>query len=59
HPDLVPWQWEGGDENGFYAVYVIDGQRVMNGEPDAHVFSSQELLHLPEDSFGEEEAIPF
>lgn len=30
HPDLVPWQLEGGD--GINAVYHINGASVTNGE---------------------------
>ena len=43
HPDLVPWQRkEGPDE--FTAVYVVDGAEVANGEPDANIYSSRELI---------------
>lgn len=43
HPDLVPWQRkEGPDE--FTAVYVVDGADVANGEPDANIYSSRELI---------------
>ena len=31
HPDLTPWQVE-PSEDGLTAIYVIDGQRVRNGE---------------------------
>lgn len=30
HPDLVPWEWVGGDS--INAVYIIDGAEVVNGE---------------------------
>jgi hypothetical protein len=43
HPDLVPWQRkEGPDE--FTAVYVVDGAEVANGDPDANIYSSRELI---------------
>jgi len=46
HPDLVPWkQKDGLDE--WTAVYVIDGNDVANGEPDAHIFSSKEIIANP------------
>lgn len=58
HPDLVPWErreskWD------WQAVYMIDGIEVANGEPDAHVFGSKELLANPmacahQDEFVEE-----
>jgi hypothetical protein len=42
----VPYQREASGHE-FEAVYVIDGQLVRNGEPDAHVFSSAEILADP------------
>jgi hypothetical protein len=39
HPDLVPWQLEGGD--GINAVYHINGDSVTNGEGGA---SSWEII---------------
>jgi hypothetical protein len=46
HPDLVPWPvQEGRDE--WTAVYLIDGKAVANGEPDATVFASSEILANP------------
>lgn len=41
HPDLVPWEWVGGDEKN--ATYRINGREVVNG-PDGH--STGELLGL-------------
>jgi len=45
HPDLVPWQRLDGPD-AWTAVYVIDGVEVANGEGDANVFGSRELLGL-------------
>lgn len=46
HPDLVPWQQKDGLDD-WTAVYVIDGKDVANGEGDAHVFTSREILANP------------
>lgn len=49
HPDLVPWSLTEGDDQ-WTAVYVIDGQTVLNGDP-AQVpgaFTSRELLANPQ-----------
>ena len=46
HPDLVPWQRKDGLDD-WTAVYVIEGRDVANGEGDAHVFTSKELLANP------------
>jgi hypothetical protein len=45
HPDLVPWHRMDGPD-AWTAVYVIDGKEVANGEGDANVFGSRELLGL-------------
>jgi hypothetical protein len=43
HPDLVPWQrLESTDQ--WKAVYMVDGKRVENGEADANVYGSKELV---------------
>lgn len=43
HPDLVPWEM--ADSNDPHeAVYMIDGEPVRNGESDAHVLTSRELV---------------
>ena len=43
HPDLVPWQMgEAMDE--WTPVYIINGQGVANGEGDANVYSSREIV---------------
>ena len=43
HPDSVPWTRE-ASQNPHMAVYLIDGKRIQNGEPDAHTFGSKELI---------------
>jgi hypothetical protein len=44
HPDLVPWKWKGSGLNEWIMVYEIDGVNVSNGEPDATIFSSREII---------------
>jgi hypothetical protein len=46
HPDLVPWQRLDGPD-AWTAVYIIDGIEVANGEGDANVYASRELLNAP------------
>ena len=46
HPDLVPWKMKESPWN-WIAVYEIDGRDTANGEPDAHIYSSKELLANP------------
>ena len=46
HPDLVPWQRKDGLDQ-WTAVYVIEGRDVANGEGDAHVYTSREILANP------------
>jgi len=46
HPDLVPWQRKDGLDE-WTAVYVIEGRDVANGEGDAHVYTSREILANP------------
>lgn len=43
HPDMVPWKAKEG-LNEWTFVYEIDGVDVSNGEPDATVFSSHEII---------------
>lgn len=43
HPDMVPWPMKDSG-SPHEAVYEIDGVDVRNGEGDAHVFSSKELI---------------
>jgi hypothetical protein len=43
HPDLVPWQRLDGPD-AWTAIYLIDGREVANGEGDANVYGSRELL---------------
>lgn len=45
HPDLVPWKMI--DHNEHELTFEIDGKPVRNGEPDAFVFSSREILANP------------
>lgn len=45
HPDLVPWKMI--DYNERELTFEIDGKPVRNGEPDAFVFSSREILANP------------
>lgn len=46
HFDLVPWKAKEGI-NEWTFVYEIDGNDVSNGEPDATIFSSREILTNP------------
>ena len=43
HPDLVPWDIHDSDD-GFVAIYEIDGEMVRNGEPDTNVIGSREII---------------
>lgn len=43
HPDLVPWKVKDGPTQ-WTLVYEIDGVDVSNGEPDATIFSSREII---------------
>ena len=43
HPDLVPWPAK--DSNTPHeAVYEINGKDIRNGEGDAYVYGSKELI---------------
>lgn len=44
HPDLVPWQLDSDASTESQAVWIIDGKPVANGEADAHVYGSKELV---------------
>jgi hypothetical protein len=44
HPDLVPWKINPEHTTESIACFEIDGVLVHNGEPDANVYSSRELL---------------
>lgn len=46
HPDLVSWQRKDSPDQ-WTAIYVINGKDVANGEGDAHVYTSKELLANP------------
>tara|TARA_R110000787_G_scaffold99187_2_gene203683 strand:- start:2339 stop:3367 length:1029 start_codon:yes stop_codon:yes gene_type:complete len=43
HPDLVPWEIK-DSTNPHEAIYIIDGKDIRNGEGDAFVFASKELI---------------
>lgn len=43
HPDLVPWRFKGGAEQGRCAVYEIDGHDVLNGS-SAMAILSKDLI---------------
>ena len=47
HPDLVPWERK-ESANEWQAVYIVNGKQLANGEPDANVYSSKELLANPD-----------
>lgn len=44
HPDLVPWPLNGSDEDGWRAIYMVNGRQVKNGEPGPGVVSSEQLI---------------
>lgn len=47
HPDLIPHKLIGGTEDGYSAVYEVNGQQVINGEggiPSSHFLASPELV---------------
>jgi hypothetical protein len=46
HPDLVPWKRKDGPDE-FTAIYEINGVDLANGEGDANVYTSKELLANP------------
>ncbi len=46
HPDLVPWKMKDSSHD-WVAIYEIDGHDVENGEPDANIYSSKEILANP------------
>lgn len=43
HPDLVPWE-RVDSPNEWQAIYVINGKKIANGEADANVYGSKELI---------------
>ena len=47
HPDLVPWQRIDSPKD-WVAKYRIGTKEVMNGMPEADVYSSKELIANPE-----------
>ena len=46
HPDMVPWKMKDSPWP-WIAVYEIEGRDVANGEGDAHVYTSREILANP------------
>jgi len=46
HPDLVPWEMDKPVDQ-WTPVFIINGKRVANGEADAHIFSSREIVANP------------
>ena len=46
HPDLVPWK-QAGAVDKWTPIYMIHGKPVANGEGDANVFASREILSNP------------
>jgi hypothetical protein len=43
HPDLVPWPVKDSTDP-HEAVYEINGKDIRNGEGDAYVYGSKELV---------------
>ena len=46
HPDVVPWPRKNSADQ-WVGVYVIDGVDVSNGEGDANIYTSREILANP------------
>ena len=46
HPDLVPYERKESDSE-WEAIYIIEGAEVRNGEGDAHVYTSKEIIVNP------------
>lgn len=46
HPLLTPWERKPA-ESEWEAVYIIDGVPVRNGEADAYIVSSKEIIENP------------
>jgi hypothetical protein len=46
HPDLVPWE-QAEPVDQWTPVFVINGKKIANGEADAHIFSSREIVANP------------
>jgi len=44
HPDLVPWPLDTKHSTEVMAAYLVDGVILQNGEPDANVYSSKEII---------------
>lgn len=46
HPDLVPWKLDQDASTEETAVYIIEGEKVANGNPATGASSSKELVRL-------------
>lgn len=46
HPDLVPWEMARPVDK-WTPVFIVNGKKVANGEADAHIFSSREIVANP------------
>ena len=46
HPDLVPWEMADPVDR-WTPVFIVNGKKVANGEADAHIFSSREIVANP------------
>jgi CRISPR/Cas system-associated exonuclease Cas4 (RecB family) len=44
HPDLVPWALDTDHSTQVMAAYLVEGVILQNGEPDANVYSSKEIV---------------
>ena len=44
HLDLVPWQVSPDHCTETLATFIVDGTLLQNGDPDANVFSSREIV---------------
>ena len=44
HPDMVPWKLDAEASTKTIAVYIINGKPVANGEADANIYGSAELI---------------
>lgn len=56
HPDLVPWEMDKPVDE-WTPVFIIGNKRVANGEADAHIFSSREIIANPNACDPEDEGL--
>jgi hypothetical protein len=54
---MVPWKLDTEASSMDEAVWIIDGKPVRNGEPDAFVFGSRELIANPSACAGGEQVL--